>query len=158
MDLKDFYEDKKFVQSRIPFILVAAVLVFLLLLIGLWNLQLLKSKYYIELAEKNRIRSIPWIAPRGRILDRNGQIVVDNQPSFTLIAMRENLPLIENSLDLLASGLNLDKKFLESQFEKYRHLPSYLPIPIKEDITIKDLSFIKAHRLELPGLEEISLP
>ena len=158
MDLKDFYEDKRFVQSRIPFIQVAAVLVFLFLLIGLWNLQLLKSKYYIELAEKNRIRSIPLVAPRGKILDRNGQILVDNQPSFTLIVLRENWPLLENSLDLLAKGLSLDKKFLESQFEKYRHLPSYLPIPIKEDITIKDLSFIKAHRLELPALEEISLP
>ena len=100
MDLKDFYEDKRFVQSRISFIQVAVVLVFLVLLSGLWNLQLLKSKYYIELAEKNRIRSIPLVAPRGKILDRNGQVVVDNQPSFTLIALRENLPLIENSLDL----------------------------------------------------------
>jgi cell division protein FtsI/penicillin-binding protein 2 len=58
MDLKEFYEDKKFVHSRIPLVQVATILVFLLLLVGLWNLQLLKSKYYQELAERNRIRSI----------------------------------------------------------------------------------------------------
>lgn len=158
MDLKEFYEDKKFVHSRIPLVQVATILVFLLLLVGLWNLQLLKSKYYQELAERNRIRSIPLVAPRGKILDRNGQILVDNRPSFTLVVMRENLPLIENSLDLLATGLKLDKVFLQSQFEKYRSLPSYLPIVLKEDINKEDLSFIKSHRLELPSLEEITFP
>ena len=56
MDLKEFYEDKKFVLSRIPFVQLATVGAFLVLLIGLWDLQLLRSKYYIELAERNRIR------------------------------------------------------------------------------------------------------
>src|SRR2546423_560759 len=135
MSLKDFYEDKKYIQSRIPLVQVVAVLVFLLLLGGLWNLQLLRNKYYIELAERNKVRSIPLIAPRGRILDRNGQVVVDNRPSFILSIPRENLPAVENSLPLLVSGLKLEEGFLESQIEKYRHLPSYLPIPIKEDIT-----------------------
>src|SRR5215470_8083091 len=102
MDLKEFYEDKKYVHSRIPIVQLATVFVFLLLVIGLWDLQLLRSKYYIDLAERNRIRSSPLVAPRGKILDRNGQILVDNRPSFTLVVTRENLPTIENSLDLLA--------------------------------------------------------
>jgi penicillin-binding protein 2 len=158
MDLKEFYEDKKYVHSRIPLVQLATIFVFLLLLVGLWNLQLLRSKYYIDLAERNRIRSAPLVAPRGKILDRNGQILVDNRPSFTLVVTRENLLPIENSLDLLATGLRLDKEFLQSQFDKYRNLPSYLPIVLKEDINKEDLSFIKAHRLELPGLEEITFP
>lgn len=158
MDLKEFYEDKKFVHSRIPIVRAAAISVFLILLVGIWNLQLLRNKHYVELAERNRIRSTPLAAPRGKILDRNGQILVDNRPSFTLVVMRDNLPSIENSLDLLATGLKLDKGFLQSQFEKYRNLPSYLPIILKEDINKEDLSFIKSHRLELPGLEEITFP
>ncbi len=158
MDLKEFYEDKRFVHSRIPLVQLATIGVFLILLIGLWDLQLLRSKYYIELAERNRIRSTPLVAPRGKILDRNGQILVDNRPSFTLVVMRENLPLIEDSLDLLARGLKLDTAFLKSQFDKYRNLPSYLPIVLKEDINKEDLSFIKSHRLELAGLEEITFP
>ncbi len=158
MTLKDFYEDKKFIQARIPFVQAVAVLVFLLLIGGLWNLQLLKSKYYIELAEKNRIRSVPLTAPRGKILDRYGQVLVDNRPSFTLSVMRENLSAVEESLELLVSGLRLDREFLLSQFEKYQRLPSYLPIVIKEDVTIEDLSFIEAHRLELPGLDVTRQP
>ena len=158
MALKDFYEDKKFVQSRIVVIRIAAILVFLFLLAGLWNLQILQRSYYKELAEKNQIRSITLVAPRGKILDRNGQIIVDNRPSFTLSLMREHLSSIESSAELLASGLNLEVDFLKSQVEKHRRQPSYLPIVIKEDLTPADLAFIESHRLELPGLEVLRQP
>jgi penicillin-binding protein 2 len=158
MALKDFYEDKKFVQSRIPFVRVMAILAFLFLLVGLWNLQILNSSYYKELAEKNQIRSITLVAPRGRILDRNRQIIVDNRPSFTLSAMRENLPGIQDSLDLLRAGLGLEPEFLKAQIEKRRGQPSYLPIIIKEDMTQADVAFIESHRVEFPGLDIIRQP
>src|SRR5262245_56237144 len=105
MALKDFYEDKKFVQSRIAIVRVAVIVVFLALLGGLWNLQILQRSYYRELAERNQVRSITLVAPRGKILDRNGKILVDNRPSFTLSLMREHLSSIETSIELLASGL-----------------------------------------------------
>jgi penicillin-binding protein 2 len=98
MGLKDFYEDKKFVLGRLPFIQYSAIAVFVFLFLGIWNLQILKSKYYKEQAEKNQVRSITLTAPRGKIIDRNGQIIVDNRPSFTVSLTRENLPGIEGSL------------------------------------------------------------
>ncbi len=158
MDLKDFYEDKRFIQSRIPYIQFAAVFVFLFLLMGLWNLQLLSSKHYRELAEKNQIRSITLVAPRGKLLDRNGQIIVDNRPSFTVSVMRDNLATMENSLDLLAVGLKLESGFLKLQIEKHRNQPSYLPIIIKEDLSQEDLAFVESHRYEFPSLDIIRQP
>lgn len=158
MALKDFYEDKKFVQSRIPFIRVAMVLIFLFLLTGLWNLQVLHDDYYKDLAERNQMRSITLVAPRGKILDRNGQIIVDNRGSFTLSTTREDLPNIERSLDLLASGLSLEPGGFKSQIERHRRGPSYLPVVIKEDLTPADLAFIESHRLEFPGLDIIRQP
>src|SRR5262245_43612027 len=158
MALKDFYEDKKFVQARIVVIRVVTIVVFLFLLIGLWNLQVLHRSYYRELAEKNQVRSITLVAPRGKILDRNGQVIVDNRPSFTLSLMREHLSSVETSIDLLASGLSLEVEFLRAQVEKHRRQPSYLPIVIKEDLTAGDLAFIESHRLEFPGLDVIRQP
>ncbi|MBM3803133.1 MAG: penicillin-binding protein 2 [Acidimicrobiia bacterium] len=158
MALKDFYEDKKFVQARIEVIRVAAILVFLFLLAGLWNLQILNRGYYNDLAEKNQVRSITLVAPRGKILDRNGQILVDNRPSFTLSVIREHLSSIGNAIELLASGLNLEVDSLKSQVEKHRRQPSYLPIVIKEDMTAADVAFIESHRLEFPGLDIIRQP
>jgi penicillin-binding protein 2 len=110
------------------------------------------------LAEKNQIRSITLAAPRGKILDRNGHVLVDNRPSFTLSLLRENLPALEDSLDLLASGLGLEGEFLRSQIEKYRRQPSYIPIVIKEDLTPGDLAFIESHRTEFPGVDIIRQP
>ncbi len=158
MALKDFYEDKKFVQSRIPLIRVVAILVFLFLLTGLWNLQVLHDDYYKDLAQKNQIRSITLVAPRGKILDRNGQIIVDNRGSFTLSTARENLPSLEESMGLLASGLGLEQQALKSQIERHRRGPSYLPVVIKEDLTSSDLAFIESHRVEFPSLDIIRQP
>ena len=118
MGLKDFYTDKRFVQARIPYVLASALIAFLLLLFGLWNLQILKKGYFEEMAEKNRIRPIVLVAPRGKILDRNGQIIVDNRPSFVLSLSQENLPIVEKSLPLLASGLKLEMSFLLSQIQR----------------------------------------
>lgn len=158
MGLKDFYEDKKFVLGRLPFIQYSAIAVFVFLFLGIWNLQILKSKYYKEQAEKNQVRSITLTAPRGKILDRNGQIMVDNRPSFTVSLTRENLPGIESSLELLASGLKLDFGNFKSQIDRHRHQPGYLPITIKEGLTIEDLSFLESHRLEFPGLDVTRQP
>jgi len=51
-----------------------------LLLLGFWKLQIVNSDRYSQLAEKNRVRSIPIIAPRGAMLDRYGRVIVDNYP------------------------------------------------------------------------------
>ncbi len=153
MTLKDFYEDKKFLLGRVPLLQIVVVGIFIFLLLGLWYLQLLQHRYYVELSDRNRLRSIPLTAPRGRILDRYGRIVVENRPSYTLSAMRDNLAQVQNNLDLLAKGLGLEKDSLLARIEKYKVQPSYYPIIIKEDLTIEDLTFVAAHRLEFPGLD-----
>lgn len=158
MSLKELYEDKKFLLGRVNLIQAIVGAVFILLLLGLWNLQMLKHQYYLDLAERNRIRAIPLPAPRGRILDRQGRTIVENRPSYTLSGMRDNLPAIERNFDLLANGLSLDKETLRGRIEKYKLQPSYYPIIIKDDLTIEDLTFIAAHRLEFPGLDIISQP
>src|SRR5438105_11799144 len=55
-----------------------------LLLLGFWKLQVIDSDKYGLMAEQNRVRSIPIIAPRGRMLDRDGRVLVDNRPSFSV--------------------------------------------------------------------------
>ena len=158
MSLRDFYEDKRATQARIPIFQVLATLVFLLLLAGLWNLQLRRDNYYAALAEQNQIRSIPWVAPRGNILDRYGRVLVDTRPSFTLTVMREDLPDLEASFDFLKKGLKLEPDFLRSQIEKQRGRPQYLPIVLKEDLRIDEISFVESHRTELPSIKVVPHP
>ncbi len=158
MQLRDFYKDKETIQARIPMLRVSVVLGFLLLLAGLWKVQILRHGYYAGRAEQNQIRSIRLVAPRGKILDRYGRPLADNRRSYTLSVTRRDLSELESSLDLLAKGLRFEPGFLKSRIEKQRRRPRYLPLVLKEDAGIGEISFIEAHRQELPAIQVVPNP
>jgi len=60
-------------------------------MVGFWKLQVVQSGHFVDLAERNRVRSIPIIAPRGPMLDREGRVLVDSYPSFSILLMRDDL-------------------------------------------------------------------
>jgi len=122
---------------------------------GLWRLQVLNVDSYRVLAEQNRIRKEPILAPRGKLFDRENRIVVDDYPSVTCFLVREQSKNIESDLPLIAKGLDLDLDQLRATLHRYRSQPGYQPIPIKEDVTADEQAFIAAHRNELPELETI---
>ena len=72
--------DDKVPQLRLTAVQYGILGIFLILVFGLWRLQVVGSDYYSQLAEKNRIRNVPILAPRGKILDREGRVIVDNYP------------------------------------------------------------------------------
>jgi len=130
-------------------------LVLLVLGCGLWRLQVLGSDNYRVLAEQNRIRKEPVLAPRGRIFDREGRIIVDNYPSVTCYLLRDQQRNIDADLPLIAEGLHLPLEEIQSDI---RHSNSagvakYEPVRLKQDITPDEQAFIAAHRDELPELE-----
>jgi penicillin-binding protein 2 len=84
-------DDTRFASSRVAVFQYAAVGIFLFLISGFWKLQIQNPQFYNERAQQNSIKSIPVLAPRGRILDRDGRVIVDNHSSFSLILSRETL-------------------------------------------------------------------
>lgn len=118
--------------------------VFIFLIAGFWQLQVQQPELYSEAAERNRVKQFPIPAPRGRILDRDGRIIVDNHSSWALMLTRENLK--EEHLRAIAEGLHLDLEDLQAKVAKYRKRPSYEPIIIKEELTPSDLAFVDSHR------------
>jgi len=127
----------------------------LALVAGLWRLQVLDVNSYRVLAEQNRIRKEPILAPRGKLFDRYNRIVVDDYPSVSCFLVREQSKNIEADLPLIAKGLDLDLDQLRATLHRYRSQPGYQPIPIKADVTADEQAFIAAHRNELPELETI---
>jgi penicillin-binding protein 2 len=122
---------------------------------GLWRLQILGAENYRLLAEQNRIRKEPVLAPRGKLFDRENRLVVDNYPSVSCFLVREQNRNVDNDLPLIAHGLHLDVEQLRATLRRYRASPGYQPIPIKQDVTPDEEAFIEAHRNELPELETI---
>jgi len=129
--------------------------IFLLLAYGLWELQVSQSDYYSAAAEENRVRNVPILAPRGKILDRNGRPIVENYRSLTALLLRDSSRNLVNDADLIAEGLHLDPKEVREKIRHFAAMPQYQPIYLKEDITPDEEAFIEAHRTELPELDTI---
>src|ERR1019366_6520984 len=110
---------------------------------------------YALLAEKNRVRNVPILAPRGKILDREGRIIVDNYPSFSALLLRDSPRDLGADADLIAQGLHLNADEVRLRIKRTAWMPQYQPIFLKEDITPDELAFIEAHKNELPELETI---
>jgi len=122
---------------------------------GLWRLQVLGASNFRELAEQNRIRKVPILAPRGKLFDRENRLIVDNYPSVSCFLVREQNKNVDADLPIIAQGLHLDLDQLRQTLKHFRGTAGYQPIPIKQDITADEQAFIEAHRNELPELETI---
>src|ERR1700756_1838258 len=129
--------------------------IFLILAYGLWRLQVMQSDYYSLAAERNHTRNVPVLAPRGKILDREGRIIVDNYPSFSALLLRDSSRDLNGDADLIAQGLHLNADEVRTRIKRFASMPQYQPIFLKEDITPDELQFIEAHRNELPELDTI---
>jgi len=133
----------------------AVLALILALTAGLWRLQILGAQNFKMLAEQNRIRKVPILAPRGKLFDRENRLVVDNYPSVSCFLVREQNRNVDADLPLIARGLHLDLDQLRTTLHHYRTSPGYQPIPIKQDVSADEQAFIEAHRNELPELETI---
>ncbi len=147
-------EDPKPAAGKIAFLQYLTVGVFLFLISGFWNLQVRNPEWYSELAERNRIKALPILAPRGKILDRDGRVIVDNHSSFSVIVSRENLR--PEHLRAIAAGLHLNYEQLRARVESFRSRPRYEQIVLKDELTRGELAFVEAHR-SMPGFPEMEL-
>ena len=148
-----FGNDEKLPQGRRAAFSYAAAALTILLLTGFWKLQVLETGHFADLAERNRIRTIPIMAPRGRMLDREGRVLVDNYPSFSILLLRGDSRLLEKSLPQVAEGLNLPVDDLHQQLTAASSEPKFQPIVIKPEATQADIAFVESHRADLPVLE-----
>src|SRR5258708_7685992 len=123
------------------------------LLIGFWKLQVIDSDKFLQWAERNRVRSIPVIAPRGRMLDRDGRVMVDNYPSFSVLLLRDDPAQVEKNLPAISDGLGIPIEDLKQQLQNSRNLKNFQPIVIKPEASKADIAFIDSHRSDIPLLE-----
>lgn len=134
-------DDPKESSSKIAIFQYLTVAVFVFLVSGFWKLQVQNPDVYSEAAERNRIKSTPILAPRGKILDRDGRVIVDNKASYSLLLNRdeikpEHLPAIAEALQLDYGGLTT----------KIRRMGSTPQIIIKDQLTRDEIAWIESHQ------------
>lgn len=151
-----FRDETKFAAGKIAAFQWVVVGAFFFLLTGYWDLQVRNEEIYNAKALQNQIKSRPIPAPRGKILDRDNRIIVDNHESFKLILSRENLK--EEHIRPIAMGLGLEPDALEARVKRFRSVPTYFSIPLKEDLTREELTFVEAHSGEDSFAEMALIP
>src|SRR5512146_903200 len=150
-----FGREDKVPQVRLTIVQYTILVIFLVLGFGLWRLQVIGGEYYTSLAEQNRVRRVPILAPRGKILDREGRVIVDNYPSFSALLLRDQQRNWDEDVPKIADGLHMDPQDVRERLRRFANMPQYQPIILKDDITPDELAFIEAHRNELPELDTI---
>ncbi len=149
--------EEKIPQAKLTFVQYVILIIFLVLAYGLWSLQVRKNDEYLTRAEQNRIRQVPILAPRGKLLDRDGQIIVDNYPSFSALLLRDQMRDLNADAQKIADGLHIPAEDILDKIRRYQlaRKPAFEPIIIKDDITPDERAFIEAHRDEFPELETL---
>lgn len=155
-----FVDDSQNLRVRLRLIQALILVLLAVLAVRLYLLQIINGQHYAEIAENQRIRLLPIPAPRGMIFDRNGRVLVDSRPIYSIILSREDTKGIDrNSLvKPLSQGLNLDPGMLRERFDQVNKQPAFESILIKEDATQAEIAWVDAHQLEFPALRVEQTP
>jgi penicillin-binding protein 2 len=108
------------------------IIVFVALVTRLGYLQVVQGSYYGRLADGNRIKLIPIMAPRGTFFDRNGVLLVSNRPGFTVTLVPLSGPIPDDVINRLAGILVMDPMEIKAKVEQQKG--SFDPIYVKSDI------------------------
>jgi penicillin-binding protein 2 len=139
-------------KRRFLLLSLAAIGIFLLLVLRLWYLQVIHSDRYVALSKKNRTRYIPIAAPRGPIYDRKGKLMVDNRPSFCVSVLRQEVEDPGQLLTRLSALLGVERKVLLKRWKEGKQFPAYRPIPLAEDVSRDIMDRIQENSIDLPGV------
>ncbi len=112
-------------------------------------LQIYEGEYYAGLADGNRIRIIPSVAPRGTFYDRNGQLLVTNRPGFTVSFLPLTSPIKDEVIARLSQLLGVP---VEDIKDKIAGHSGFNPIRIKTDVTPDIVSIIEEQKELYPGV------
>src|SRR6059058_4373398 len=155
-----FVDDSQNLRGRLHLIQALVLVLLGVLSVRLYLLQIVNGSRYAEIAENQRIRLLPIPAPRGVIFDRNGKLLVDSRPIYSIILSREDTKGIDRYtlIKPLAEGLGLDPEILRERFDQVKLQPAFESILIKEGSSQADIAWVDAHQLEFPALRVEQTP
>jgi penicillin-binding protein 2 len=158
--MRVYRDDQKFLQFRINTVLWGIVAVFVFLAGSFWFVQGVQAEKYRGLSEANALREVVVPAKRGLIMDRNGKILADNQPAYSLTVARDLLRQLtkrdprhrEKLVVFLASVLGVPPEEIEARWEKGKGTPIVRPMVIAEDLTMDQVATVQASSITFPEL------
>ncbi|MDM8521973.1 penicillin-binding protein 2 [Desulfococcaceae bacterium HSG8] len=144
--------DKNWYKQRLIRSMFFIMSAFVVLIIRLFYLQILEGEEFRRLSENQCIRLQSIDPPRGLIYDCNGNLLVDNRPSFDLSIILKDAGSVERTIQKLSGYINVPDSYLMSKIEANKRRASYKPILLKQDIGRDTLASVEVHKFDLPGV------
>ena len=132
-------------------------LMIIILIIRYFQIQIIEHEKYSSKSNTNRIRKVTKSAPRGLILDRNGQILVDNYPVYVLTAIPGEMNNRSDQFKLIANYIDLDSKIIHSNYKKYFR-GKFVPTRLAKDLGFFQLSNLEENKFSLEGVYYDQIP
>ncbi len=124
---------------------------FILMALDLFYIQVICGGYFYRQSESNSIRVIPFEGKRGRILDRNGNVLADNEKNFCVALLPQDIRDKRDVFRFLSGALNLGTAELETRYKKNR-LTAFSPVIVAWDISRQQAILVEENAYQYPGL------
>ena len=146
--------ERRIFNARLAVCLLIVVLMAVGLMVRAAYLQLVEHDRYATLSDENRLRVQPVAPTRGLIYDRNGVLLADNQPGFTLVIVRERAKDLDQLLIELQSIIEIsDREIQRFQKRRKRSGAFFASLPIKFKLTDQEIAKLAVNKHRLPGAE-----
>ncbi|HEY0963167.1 MAG TPA: penicillin-binding protein 2 [Pseudomonadales bacterium] len=150
---KDHNRERQIFVSRLLVGGGIAIFLLTLLIARLVFLQVYQHEYYSTKSDSYRISIQPVVPNRGLIYDRNGVILAENKPSYTLTVVKEHAADLEHSLELLRTLIRLtpddEQEFIDRQ--RRRAVP-FSSVPLRFNLSEEERANIAINQFQLPGI------
>ncbi len=151
--LKDHIRESLIFNRRLLTAIVITVLLLLVLLTRLIYLQIIHQEHYSTLSEENRVNILPIPPARGLIYDRNGVVLAQNLPSFSLRLVPEHIPDLEHTLTELQNLIAISEEDIERFHKDRRQKRRFEGIPLRFRLDDEEVARISVNQYRLPGVE-----
>jgi penicillin-binding protein 2 len=152
--------ERRGITSRLSILQYVIIVIFSILAVSFWVLQVVEHAKFEEMAENNHQRTLALRAPRGLVFDRDLKVLVENRHSYSISIVREHTKDLNRTIRLLAGLLGMDEAGVRTIVDRHRREPTYRPITIVQDATLAQVAAVKARRLdfELPDVVVEEVP
>jgi len=151
-------QDNPLLIHRLKLISLVAIGVFLIFGLKLWHLTVVQYDLHRDLAERNQIRTIPLMAPRGLVFDRDGRVLIENINSFSLFLYRNEALDLKETIRFLVEGFGIEREMLDERLREAQQYSAFRPLLIKEGLDMDSMAFLLAHQAEHPELRTLQQP
>ncbi len=152
--LKDHNIDARIVQRRLALAAVFVVALVGALVARMYYLQVTQYEHHSTLSENNRVHVQPIPPTRGRIYDRNGVVLAENRPSYSLTITRDRVEDLPATFELLRSLLALnDEDLAQAERRLSQARRPFESVPVMFELTQEQIARIAINQFRLPGVE-----